>query len=170
MLEAEATAAACCIQRMTRQAHTEGQQSQAAELLHRKRHERQQISLHVTAQQPSLDAAFEAPDPSRRSDPALTSKAHLGQRPPAETLLKHEEHRGVQLEERLRELQVWWRPLARATPGHVAPLSTCRPLACATPSHAAPLRVPHPSPRVRCSGWSMPSVGASRGWSGSSTA
>ena len=142
MLEAEAAAAACCIQRMARQVHTEGQQRQVAELLHRKRHERQQMSRHGTAQ-PSLDTAFEAPDPSRRSDPALISKAHLGQRAPAETLLKREEHRGVQLEERLRELQVRRRPLARATPCH-APLSTRHPLPCGTSQHAAPLSMQHP--------------------------
>ena len=132
MLEAEAAAAACCIQRMARQVQTEGQQRQVAELLHRKRHERQELAR--TAQQPSLDAAFEAPDPSRRSDPALTSKAHLEQRPPTETLLKHEEHRGVELEERLRELQVRRRPLARrASPCHATPLVVRHPLARDTP-------------------------------------
>ena len=132
MLEAEAAAAACCIQRMARQVHTEGQQRQVVELLHRKRHERQQMAR--TAQQPSLDAAFEAPGPSRRSDLALTAKAHLEQRPPAETLLKHEEHRGVELEERLRELQVRRRPLARcASPCHATPLLVQHPFSCGTP-------------------------------------
>jgi len=51
------------------------------------------------------DEAFEVQDPSGRSDPGLASEAHLEPRPPAEALLKHEEHRGVRLEERLRELQ-----------------------------------------------------------------
>ena len=131
MLEAETAAAACCIQRMARQVHTEGQQRQVAELLHCKRHERQHMAR--TAQQPSLDAAFEAPDPRRRSDSALTS-AHLEQRPPTETLLKHEEHRGVELEERLRELQVRQRPLARrVSPCHTTPLIVRHPLSCDTP-------------------------------------
>ena len=95
MFEAEAAAAACCIQRMARQAHTEKQQRQVADLLHRKRHERYQMALQ--------DEAFEAQHPSGCSDPGLASEAHL--EPPAEALLKHEEHRGVRLEERLRELQ-----------------------------------------------------------------
>lgn len=97
MFEAEAAAAACCIQRMARQVHTEKQQRQVADLLHRKRHERYQIALQ--------DEAFEEQDSSGRSDPGLASEAHLEPRPPAEALLKHEEHRGVRLEERLRELQ-----------------------------------------------------------------